>query len=431
MFWFDFHWQIQSILNSVWYPLNMLLIVVAGGIAYLGYRQPVYAVGATIILLPTYLFRSSIYFLPFTFLETCIIAMFSGWLLAAIVQKKLRRTEPPYIYRWPIILLLGGATIGLVISPTFTNAAGLWKAYFVEPILFLIVFKEVIKNDADKRTLLWALGISSLTVSLLAIYQKFTGFAIAEPVWTNEASRRVTAFFTSPNAVGLYLGPTIALYSGWLLSEWRNVQATNLKSLILVLALLAVLFTVSHGTWLGLLAAAAVLSYFGWNKKKTVLVTLILIIITLVVPPLRQQVLPIITFQDHAGQNRITLLQTSWQYLTAHPSHFLFGAGILGFSELHQQTREPLLTEPLLYPHNIIFNFWLETGLVGLVGIIWLLSKFFGRSISKISTVTANRFLILGVLTAMVVILVHGLVDVPYFKNDLAVLFWIMVGLSK
>jgi hypothetical protein len=36
----------------------------------------------------------------------------------------------------------------------------------------------------------------------------------------------------------------------------------------------------------------------------------------------------------------------------------------------------------------------------------------------------------LGVLLAMVAILVHGLVDVPYFKNDLAFEFWLLAGLT-
>ena len=30
----------------------------------------------------------------------------------------------------------------------------------------------------------------------------------------------------------------------------------------------------------------------------------------------------------------------------------------------------------------------------------------------------------------MVVLLVHGLVDTPYFKNDLSVLFWLIIGLG-
>jgi len=40
-----------------------------------------------------------------------------------------------------------------------------------------------------------------------------------------------------------------------------------------------------------------------------------------------------------------------------------------------------------------------------------------------------NKYIILGLLCSMVVIVVHGLVDVPYFKNDLAVMFWLMIAM--
>jgi hypothetical protein len=40
----------------------------------------------------------------------------------------------------------------------------------------------------------------------------------------------------------------------------------------------------------------------------------------------------------------------------------------------------------------------------------------------------------LGVACAFLTIIIHGLVDVPYFKNDLAVFFWVLlaiVGISN
>ena len=40
------------------------------------------------------------------------------------------------------------------------------------------------------------------------------------------------------------------------------------------------------------------------------------------------------------------------------------------------------------------------------------------------------RPLQLGVLLALMGIIVHGLVDVPYFKNDLSLEFWVLLGLS-
>jgi len=39
------------------------------------------------------------------------------------------------------------------------------------------------------------------------------------------------------------------------------------------------------------------------------------------------------------------------------------------------------------------------------------------------------RPIFLGLLLAMLAILVHGLVDVPYFKNDLSLEFWVLAGL--
>jgi hypothetical protein len=34
-------------------------------------------------------------------------------------------------------------------------------------------------------------------------------------------------------------------------------------------------------------------------------------------------------------------------------------------------------------------------------------------------------------MAAMVAIIIYGLVDVPYFKNDLSVLFWTILGLAE
>ena len=35
----------------------------------------------------------------------------------------------------------------------------------------------------------------------------------------------------------------------------------------------------------------------------------------------------------------------------------------------------------------------------------------------------------LGVILVLVAVVLHGLVDVPYFKNDLALEFWALLGL--
>ncbi|MFA6255185.1 MAG: O-antigen ligase family protein [Patescibacteria group bacterium] len=441
MFIFDFNWQIQSFLNQFWYQINFLLLVILVILGYLAYKKPAYAVGLTIILLPTYLFRSKIWFLPFTYLELCIWVTFLVPFIKSLLTKSYHLQPTSYFLKWPILLIIIASTIGVILSPDKTAAAGLWKAYFIEPLLFYLILINVLKTQKDKEILLWSLGISTLVISLLAIYQKFTGFGIAEAGWVAAEHRRVTSIFTSPNAIGLYLGPILAIYFGWLLSEIKNFKATILKLLIIIPSILAVIFTVSQGTWLGLAAAIVFLAFFGWNKpahqnfwcagkKWTTLIVLVLIITCLVIPITQHQVLDLITLQDTSGQNRLILLQMSWQHLLTNPLNFIFGAGINGFAQIQDQLRDPLKMEALLYPHNILLNFWLEIGLLGLIAFVWIIIKFFKTGFRSSGLgARGSGLLILGVLAAMITILVHGLIDVPYFKNDLAVLFWVIIGL--
>ncbi|MEA3398830.1 MAG: hypothetical protein U9R06_03780, partial [Patescibacteria group bacterium] len=89
--------------------------------------------------------------------------------------------------------------------------------------------------------------------------------------------------------------------------------------------------------------------------------------------------------------------------------------------------------EIYMYPHNILLNFWVELGLAGALLFVWIIGKFFYLGIRnyelKIKNNKNKDYLILGIVGAMIVIIVHGIVDVPYFKNDLAIMFWAMLAL--
>jgi hypothetical protein len=68
-------------------------------------------------------------------------------------------------------------------------------------------------------------------------------------------------------------------------------------------------------------------------------------------------------------------------------------------------------------------NFWLETGLLGLVCfalLIFFSMKNYARKPSAIK---------LGASLFLISVIVHGMVDAPYFKNDLSVLFWFALTL--
>ena len=92
-------------------------------------------------LLPTYLIRFQVCNIPFTFLEGMILTLTALCLVKEISQqslfKKLSRL-PHNKFTLPAVLLLIAATIAIFTAPDKMAALGLWKAYFVEPILFFL-----------------------------------------------------------------------------------------------------------------------------------------------------------------------------------------------------------------------------------------------------------------------------------------------------
>jgi O-antigen ligase len=97
------------------------------------------------------------------------------------------------------------------------------------------------------------------------------------------------------------------------------------------------------------------------------------------------------------------------------------GKGLLGFSNnWYAYNTDPGL-EHYPAPHNIALNFWIDTGLLGLISFFGLLVLAVIRGIKERS----NAYK-LGLLLACVALVMHGLVDIPYFKNDLALLFWML-----
>jgi hypothetical protein len=410
-----------------------------------------------IIFLPTYLIRFQVGPLPSTALELTFGALFLVWFVKYGRQdwKQIRAISKRHMWFFIALDLFFLASVASIfVSDMPIPSLGEWRAYFLEPmILFLIlVGRTVIPTESahadewrnplnsevkgsldfarDDRTqridfydLILALALSTLSISVYAIIQKFTGWGIATPEWASEATRRVTAFFSSPNAVGLYLAPVAMLL---LLIIWKKSKERGLifwlLNIVCLLSLAAIFFTKSQGTWVGLAAGVLVFLFFVGYKKVALAMAVLGIIFSLVTPSMRQAVL----FQDQANQNRLRLWGYSWEFLSRSPQNFILGAGVRQFfRKVQKPYYDKIVMERLIYPHNIFINFWTEIGLPGMLAAVTILGYIFylANKIRKSDKLAGA--VLLGALTVLVA---HGLVDVPYFKNDLAFLFWIIIS---
>lgn len=402
---------------------TFLLIIFYLFFAYLSWKKTKWAISLIIIGLPSYLIRFKLGLVPLTFLEIMIVVLFGVWLIKTLFQKKKIDFSS---LRWPALLFLLTAILAVLISPDLKSALGIFKAYFLEALLFFLVLINNIKTLRDFKQIIWSLGISALFVSLIGIWQYLDLWPGLEP-WISQTPKRVSSVFEYPNAVGLYLGPILGLVLGIILT-YRKLSKNISIFLggVILFSLLALIFSVSRGALLGVLATLIFISFFSQYKKWIWVAFLILMVLILIIPQIRAQISSIISTKDVSTDVRIVMWQGTWQLLKEHP---IEGAGLAGFSILYDKYRLIKHTELLLYPHNIFLNFWVELGLVGLLIFLWVIWEFFKTGVRLTKEKIENKPLVIGLLAAMIVIIIHGLVDVPYFKNDLAVLFWIIIGL--
>ncbi|MBU2236339.1 O-antigen ligase family protein [Patescibacteria group bacterium] len=403
----------------------------------LAWRRIDIALMVTVLLLPSYLIRFEIFSVPATLLEIMILLLFLAWGIRKVFIEKFKDFKCTQ-FRWPLLLLFVSATIAVFISPDLQSALGIYKAYFVEAILFFIVFTNVINSPRRIRLIFWALGVSALFVSVIALWQYIEILPSYEP-WVSESPKRVTSIFEYPNAVGLYLTPIATLFLGILLLAKKHDKKADNKLAkgarqfitgVVIFALLAIAFSVSRGAVLGIGAAILFFSFFSRFKKWIWIAIVMSILTILIISQTRTTVWDIVTVKDTSTDVRTVLWQGTWSLIKDRP---LQGAGLAGFPTVYKEYKLAKHTEFLLYPHNIVMNFWVELGILGLIALLWLLVMFFkeGHSIRKrtidLYPIPKFRFsiVLMGVLIAT---LAYGMVDVPYFKNDLAVLFWIIVG---
>jgi len=397
------------------------------------YKYFRFSIGLLFILLPTYLVRLNIGGYPTTLLEITFVAIFLVWLIRH--RKEDIQNIKDYILGHKVLfifisLFFISSIVGIFVSGTYILSFGLWRAYFLEPlILFFILLGSV--HSIGKKDLIIFLSFSTLSIIIYSIFQKFTGIGIATPEWTGVESRRVTAFFSSPNAIGLYIAPIFIFFIYLIISKTKNVKDKYIGYLdnqyfwivISILAIFSLLFTKSQGSWIGLFSGLLILAFLLGYRKFTSAIIVLSLIILLFNPILRSAAF----FGDLAGQNRLLLWSQSWSYISASPHNFIFGSGIRQFyDKIQKPNHDWKRIERHIYPHNFFLNFWTEIGLLGMVSVVGIVIYLFYLAVN-----VSKRDKVLGSVLAsvLVVYLVHGLVDVPYFKNDLSFLFWIIVAI--
>ena len=375
---------------------------------------------ADTLLLSFYFFRFSFWGLRANIFELAILTT----LLAAVIYFHIAKQKPVLGFIWPYLFLII-AGVAVFLSPDKTKALGILKGWFFIPIAYywlIINFAPFGKRLVSlTRFLLIALAL----VCVWAILQKFgvigpLFYQIGDSNFSQYLEQgRIFGPFESPNYLAMFIVPVLFLAS--LPYQWKKFP---LYLLLVTLVLITLYLSDSRSGALALFAGGIITVSLWPSASKWSLAPKIAVIILALVST--YYVVGKINFDSGSNMVRKEIYSYSVEMLKGN---YLFGMGLGSFQDkidklsLGNQSFRIYGLPYALHPHNLFLAVWLYLGLAGILTFLSGLFIFFYRGLKSRSP---DQVLILGAMTA---ILVHGLFDTTYFKNDLSAIFWLTVAL--
>lgn len=321
------------------------------------------------------------------FLFRSSIVLFLGsmvWLYGVSFITKPLRENPVAL---PLLFIVLIALLGCFYSPDVYRAKAKWAMY-ASVFLFYLLMRYNSHPPNSDHTLSWGLLAGGILSALYALYLQFDGnstaiqnlqsYQIYDPVMQQELLKtlegnRAMGAFGNPNHLAGYL-----VMSLWVV--WFLVQST--KNKIVRIGLLAVGLLLTYSVYqtqsrsglLVLLVSFALMAghELFYHRKipiKPVLYALIPIGLVgcVLLYMLKDHLLGGRLLVGSTIMARLHFFRGGWLIIQDHP---WFGVGTEGFESFYSSILRPGDIEAR-YVHNIILEYWVQWGLLGLVGLLW------------------------------------------------------------
>lgn len=382
----------------------------------------------TTFLIPAYIFRLNIFGVPSNIFEfavaiSLIVSLFHCFIAVKNNGATEQRSNEKFvkIYKLLLLIFIFSTLISLVVANFSPDALGIVKSWVIVPIIYgWLIYRNFNKSNYIKIAL--ALYTSVIVVSVWALLQKL-GFIttlfyqVGDLSFNQYLGSTFRAFgpFESPNYLAMFLVPASIIAIGTI-SKPRIAFYLSF-----LLPLMALIFSRSRAGIIALIGAAGVCAtILIYRKMKNKRHFVVFTILSIILYSLFIILFIKFAFRPESDAIRFEIYRYAWLMIR---QHWLLGIGtgnfqqLLGTYNLSDNFRSVGLPAAL-HPHNLYFAMWLYFGLLGLISFLALGIIFFRQVLSR----QANMFL----AAAMTAILIHGIFDTTYFKNDLAAIFWLI-----
>jgi O-antigen ligase len=350
----------------------------------------------------------------------------------------------------PITLFVIACLISASIVPSdsYMHALGILKSWVLIPLIFFIILYHTLNNLEDINYAIYAYIASAVFLGIWALYQGLSGHFIT-------IDNRASGPFESANYLAMYISPAFVYVSVRFIqtfihfkvesgfSKWGAIESRAYLSWIVALLFAVLILTQSYGGIIGVFLALflyIIYERIQWQKylKKTriflnKLIGFILLILflggTLTAFMNIEKFQNLVKFDERTSiSTRFEIWTVGAQLIKENP---ILGIGLGQYEENYVQRAEEILgkkpfEEKRLHSHNVFMSFWLNSGLLGLIAFLWIV--IFAYLQIKRVDLKEKKNILLACISMLTYILMHGLIDVTYWKNDLALIFWLIMA---
>ena len=442
-----------------------------------------------VALLPTYLIRFSFLGLPTNFLEASIVTTFIFTLIQPDSPQQWLTGwhRLPLSFRLLIGLFILSAIISTVVSPHVFTSLGILKGWIIIPLLlgWLVYsnhfsfpsspspFKKAVHQSRPPHN---SAPLASLSASIpLLIRSLLLSGNLVALIGLLQINHlpRIQSIYDVPNSLALFITPLFVM-SFWLLfgshSRLFYFSSTIILSAAIiatqsVAALAAALISLSLGLLLFRFPSVAFVTHPPQTFLRWAVVALLLLVSLVYLGSAGRLTYLIGPLMNSDNHNSLSVRWQLWAIgLDLIRERPFLGVGLGTFepayqARLHEKfseysicrlTAQPCVTPLPEFvfrdPHNWLISFWLNTGVLGLASFI-LINVFTivytyqiiaspapPKNSNQLNNPTETKRpssipIAQALLLTLISILLFGLADTIYWKNDLSNIYWLNISL--
>ena len=351
---------------------------------------------------------------------------FTLWIYKSIKTKRILFLYDELIL--PVILFILAGVVSCLFSydpvSTLKHMKSAW--------LFLIYFAIInLMHKKDVKTTLYILLITTAFVAIVSIVEHFTYIRIFGYTIVKHFPRSQGFFNISLTYAGQLMQILLLLISFFFIYRKKRLAVGS----IIILSIIAFLFTLSRGPWLGFLFGLLVFFIFYNKRLIPAYVAFLLLLVFfsyLFLPSVFERGRTLLAgTADSSIKQHLYLWKTALLMFSHHP---LFGVGAGNFKHYALPlTKDLSFLQCHSSAHNIFLHTLATRGIIGFFAFVFLWYSILKSLLKRMHSPKDNLdyALNVGVFSAFCALLFAGLFETNFNDSEVIMMSWLLLGISR